>query len=171
MERSAALAGACDVFYSRGRAVSWFLQAVRPLRAKPHAVLERFAARMAAQGVKREDPVLDSHSIESAQLAFLREEYEKKGISELYPALCDIVRFNAAWGRAIAEGESSEIELSYDPDEVLGPEALDLARFAREARTSPDRYTVEPGPSGPRMKKARRDRRGLDKSPYRGRRR
>jgi hypothetical protein len=170
MERAEALAGACEVFYSRGRAVSWFLQAARPLKAKPHAILERFASWMAAQGVKRQDATLDSHSIESAQLAFLREEYERRGISDLYPALCDIVRFNAAWGRAIAEGESSQIELSYDPDDVLGPEALDLARFAREARPSPEAYTVDPGPSGPRMKKSRRDRHGVGNGPYRGRR-
>jgi len=160
MERAAALAGACDVFYSRGRAVSWFLQASRPLKAKPHALLERFAAWMASRGLRRDDPGLDAKSIEGAQLAFLREEYDRRGMPDIYPALCDIVHFNAAWGRAIAEGESSEIELSYDPDEVLGPGALDLARFAQEARKSPGRYAVEPGPDGPRLKRAHRDRRG-----------
>jgi hypothetical protein len=168
MARAAALAGACEVFYSRGRAVSWFLQAARPLKARPHALLERFAAWMSAHGLKREDPGLDARSIEEAQLAFLGEEYGKKGLSGPLDALRDIVRFNAAWGRAIAEGQSSEIELSYDPDEVLGPEALDLPSFAREARKSPGRYTVEPGPGGPRLKKARRDRRGPERSLRRG---
>ena len=56
---------------------------------------------------------------------------------------------------ALAEGETSRIRLSYDPDEVLGPEALDLAAFARGARRRPGSWIVRPGRGGPALERDR----------------
>jgi hypothetical protein len=152
MEKAAGLAAACDLLYCRGRAVSWFLQALRPLKARPSAFLGRFAAFV--HGRADLGAAASPLAIEEAQLAFLDAEYRAKGLALLLPALCDIVRFNGAWGRALAEGEATELELSYDPDEVLGPAALDLAAFVRAARPRRGSYVVEPGPEGPRLRKA-----------------
>jgi len=188
--RAARLARACDLFYSRGRAVSWFLQALRPLRARPSAFLERFGAYLgeaAAEGrssvpepgagapmsgvtgvtgvtgpagpkvparAAAEGP-LSQRGIEELQLAFLEAEYGAKGLESLLPALRDIVTFNGAWGRALAEGETSRIRLSYDPGEVLGPDALDLASFARTARPRPGSWLVKPGRGGPVLERDR----------------
>ena len=71
------------------------------------------------------------------------------------PALRDIVTFNGAWGRAVAEGETSRFILSYDPDGVLGPQALDLAAFVRSARSRPAAYVLRPGPGGPVLSRGR----------------
>ncbi len=151
------LARACDLFYSRGRAVSWFLQALKPLKARPSAFLARFAAThggvatiAGAATIGGEAPG-DSRAIESAQRAFLETEYRARGLEALLPALMDIVGFNAAWGRALAEGEATRLELNYDPDEVLGPSALDLGAFARSARPRRGSWLVEPSPKGPRL--------------------
>jgi len=188
--RAARLARACDLFYSRGRAVSWFLQALRPLRARPSAFLERFGAYLgeaAAEGrssvpepgagapmsgvtgvtgvtgpagpkvparAAAEGP-LSQRGIEELQLAFLEAEYGAKGLESLLPALRDIVTFNGAWGRALAEGETSRIRLSYDPGEVLGPDALDLVSFARTARPRPGSWLVKPGRGGPVLERDR----------------
>jgi radical SAM superfamily enzyme YgiQ (UPF0313 family) len=154
LARAARLARACDLFYSRGRAVSWFLQALRPLGAKPSAFLGRFGAFLEASAPRgAEGPAVDGHlsrrDIESLQLAFLEAEYHAKGLDDLVPALRDIVVFNGAWGRALAEGETSGIRLSYEPDDVLGPAALDLASFARAARRRPGSWVVRPGRDGP----------------------
>jgi len=153
MKRAAGLARACDIFYSRGRSVAWFLQACRPLKMKPHALLERFASWLETKHI---DSSCASRAIENLQLEFLDSEYRAAGLNIILPALHDIVRFNGAWGRALAEGESAVLELVYDPDEVLGPEALDLAAFARGARRRPGRYRLEPGPEGPTLKAERR---------------
>lgn len=158
LSQAGRLARACDFFYSRGRAVSWLLQALRPLKARPSAFLGRFADWALAGGLSL-DAGLEaggpsSRDIEAAQRAFLGAEYGAKGLSGLLPALMDIVGFNAAWGRALAEGEASELRLSYDPDEVLGPGALDLAGFARSARPRPGLWTVEATARGPRLARA-----------------
>jgi radical SAM superfamily enzyme YgiQ (UPF0313 family) len=162
--RAARLARACDLFYSRGRAVSWFLQALRPLGARPSAFLGRFGAFLeeaaaepgtAAPGAAAGNGQRSQRDIEGLQLAFLEAEYRAKGLGNLLPALCDIVSFNGAWGRALAEGEASGLRLSYDPDEVLGPEALDLASFARTARRRPASWIVRPGRGGPVLERDR----------------
>ena len=64
LARAALLARACDVFYSRGRAVSWFLQALRPLGARPAAFLGRFGAFLgeAAAAGRRALPTATSRS-------------------------------------------------------------------------------------------------------------
>lgn len=150
LEKAGALALACDNFYSRGRAVAWFLQALRPLKARPSAFLARFAE--SGLGFKGGD----SRQIEGAQRAFLEAEYRAKGLGALLPALMDIVGFNAAWGRALAEGEATALDLSYEPDEVLGPGALDLRAFVAGARPRPGAWRVEAGARGPRLVRAGR---------------
>jgi hypothetical protein len=159
MAKARRLASACDLFYSRGRAVSWFLQAVKPLKMRPAAFLGRFASAAEEDGLFGRDlasPLIASSRIEVVQLAFLESEYRAKGLDSLVPALRDIVTFNGAWGRAMAEGESSELALSYDPDEVLGADALDLAAFARTARPRPGRYLLAAGPEGPELQPVRK---------------
>lgn len=166
LRMAAALAGACDLFYSRGRAVSWFLQALRPLRLRPSAFFERFVEWL--RGGLSFGAELSHRSIEGMQLAFLEERYRAAGLAELLPALGDIIRFNGAWGRAIADGESEDIELSYDPDDVLGPAAMDLRAFARSARPRPSLVSIAPSPVGEAPILRARPRKG---SPGPGRRR
>ncbi|MGO8693541.1 MAG: B12-binding domain-containing radical SAM protein [Rectinemataceae bacterium] len=166
LQRAAALAEACDVFYSRGRAMSWFLQVLRPLKLRPSAFIERFAEWLRApvdadragadaragipggSGGALGGVSLPHRLVEGLQLGFLEASYRSAGLAELLPALRDIVRFNGAWGRAIAEGESENLELSYDPDEVLGPAAMDLAAFVRSGKRRRSAIRVVPSPGG-----------------------
>ncbi len=156
MARAGRLAAACDLFYSRGRAVAWFLQALKPLKARPSVFLARFGESLVATpGGASAAAGLSGTDIEGLQLAFLEGEYRARGAERLLPALRDIVRFNGAWGRALAEGARSELDLAYDPDEVLGPAALDLAAFVRAARPRATRIAVTPGPGGPKVERRR----------------
>ena len=150
LARATELAAACDLFYSRGRAMSWFLQALRPLKLRPSVFVERFARWLAVsgQGGAARGEELPRRRIEALQLGFLEESYRSAGLAELFAALRDIVLFNGAWGRALAEGESEDVVLSYDPDEVLGPAALDLGAFVRSAKPRRSRLRVAPAPQG-----------------------
>jgi hypothetical protein len=133
MAKARRLASACDLFYSRGRAVSWFLQAVKPLKMRPAAFLGRFASAAEEDGLFGRDlasPLIASSRIEVVQLAFLESEYRAKGLDSLVPALRDIVTFNGAWGRATA--------------------------FARTARPRPGRYLLAAGPEGPELQPVRK---------------
>jgi radical SAM superfamily enzyme YgiQ (UPF0313 family) len=141
MARAASLAAACDRFYGAGRAVGWFRAALRPLRARPSVFLRDFASWL-SDNVDRGSS--DSRSIEAEQLGFLDETYAAAGLDALLPALRDLLRLHGAWGRALAEGEESFLDLSYDPEEVLGSAVSGLAAFVRSATPLRARWRVLP---------------------------
>jgi hypothetical protein len=137
LDRAARLSQAADLFYNQGRAVGWFNQVLFPLGLKPSAFLDGFSQRSV------------SAPIEEMQLAYLEEWYRKAKKEALLPALRDLVRFHGAWGRALAEGVSTDINFTYHPDDVLGEDALDLAAFAASAKPHPVKARVRPGKEGP----------------------
>jgi radical SAM superfamily enzyme YgiQ (UPF0313 family) len=142
------LAAANDLFYNRGRAVPWFNQVLHPLSEKPSFFLEGFSAFMGKR--KRPDPA-DPVGIERLQLEYLDERYESAGLEFLLPAVWDVVRFNGAYARALAEGMETTIDFNYDPNEVLSPDAVDLDAFASLADIRPGRYRVVCGADGPEL--------------------
>jgi radical SAM superfamily enzyme YgiQ (UPF0313 family) len=162
LDRAERLSVAADIFYNRGRAVAWFNQVLRPLRIKPSAFLEGFAAfressegrcLSAYSGDGREGAAA-SLAIEKAQLAYLETRYRRMGKEALVPAVRDLVRFHGAWGRALAEGCAADIPLSYHPDGILGPAALDLEAFVASVKTRPVLVRVKPGKNGPEVSAA-----------------
>jgi radical SAM superfamily enzyme YgiQ (UPF0313 family) len=143
LAKAGELSQAVDLFYNRGRAVAWFNQVLRPLRIKPAAFLEDFAAHTKTAGT--------ISSIEDMQLAFLEERYRRAKKESLLPAVRDLVRFHGAWGRALAEGTCTDINFTYHPDDVLGADALDLETFAAQVKPHPVKARVHPGKRGPEM--------------------
>ena len=149
MASAASLAAACDRFYSAGRAVGWFRAALAPLRSRPSAFLRGYwswLSRRAGGDARRDGtPTRDAHlTIEAEQLAFLDEAYTASGLGALSTVLRDLVRLHGAWGRALAEGESSLLGLSYDPEELLGAAATGLRAFVRAAALRKKAWRVVP---------------------------
>lgn len=140
---AARLASACDRFYSMGRAVGWFSAVLKSLRRRPSELLESYAAWS-----ERRSPGAGSDesqaAIEAEQLGFLEESFKKSGLAEQWPACGDLLRLHGAYSRALAEGEETELELHYDPEEVLAAPELGLASFARSASRSSGRWSVVP---------------------------
>jgi radical SAM superfamily enzyme YgiQ (UPF0313 family) len=155
---AAELAAAADRFYSGGRAIGWFDAARRPLRAGPAAILGEYAAWRRARGAaaSAQGAAAAAREIEAEQLGFLVEAYGRAGLAALVPALRDLVSLHGAWGRALAEGEETRLELSYDPEEVLGAAATGLAAFARGAEKRKGSWLVVPDEvEGARIEPAR----------------
>ena len=148
LSKAGELAAANDLFYNKGRAVPWFNQMLHPLSEKPSFFLEGFSAFMKARN--RPDPK-DPVGIERLQLEYLDERYESAGLEFLLPAVWDVVRFNGAYARAMAEGMETTIDFNYDPNQVLSPEAADLDAFASLADMRPGRYKVVCGADGPEI--------------------
>lgn len=148
LSKAESLAAANDLFYNRGRAVPWFNQTLHPLSEKPSFFLEGFASFMKSR--RQPDP-RDPVGIERLQLEYLDERYESAGIEYLLPAVWDVVRFNGAYGRALAEGIATTIDFNYNPNEILSPDAADLETFASLADMKPGRYRVVCGEDGPEL--------------------
>jgi radical SAM superfamily enzyme YgiQ (UPF0313 family) len=154
LEEAAFLAAACDRFYTAGRAVGWFKAALSPLRARPSAFLRGYGewrrtagrgAPPARAGEAREAvPAGEgSRAIEAEQLGYLGHAYSAARHERLLPALRDLVRLHGAWARALAEGEETELDLTYEPEEALGS-ALSLEAFVKAAEPAPSRVRVVP---------------------------
>lgn len=147
------LAFACNVFYSAGRAVTWFLSLLHPLKIRPSQFLADFAEWQRCNNCARNtgfDPCTQPHiEIERMQLSFLQFKYDEKRLSYAVPAVRDVVRLNGALSRACGEGEETVLEVSYDPEAIFSGEAMDILAFADEACMENFKVRVFVGPDGP----------------------
>ena len=72
------------------------------------------------------------HDIEKMQLVFLQQKFEEKKKSGMFTACSDIVCMNGALSRLVSDGTESVMETDYDPEEIFGPEAMDLEAFVND---------------------------------------
>ena len=124
---------ACQTFYTCGRAVPWFLSILKPLRIYSSRFFADFAEWQRCNNCDYKSgftPEKEAHkSIEKMQLLFLDEKYEEKNCHQLIPLVHDIVALNGAMSRVAGENEESSIVTSYNPDDLLSEEALNLVSF------------------------------------------
>lgn len=150
LARAEALSRACDIFYTQGRAVTWFLSALAPLKQRPSRFLTDFDRFLQERKMFAGEGVVITHQeAEGLQLAFLDQAYHQKKLAHLLPALHDIVRFNGALTRALAEGEESTLDLSYHGEDLLGPESMDVVWFTDNACMEHCTVRVFPTADGP----------------------
>lgn len=143
---------ACQVFYSWGRAVTWFLAVLKPLRMSADKFFRDFA-----EWQKLNSCGLDSSwnidkashkEIEKMQLSFLKFKYEEKQKSELFEVVSNVVRLNGALSRCYGEGEESTVDLSYNPDELLGGGAMEIQSFFDNSFMEKSRVKIYMGQDG-----------------------
>ena len=127
------LAFSCRTFYTSGRAVPWFLSVLKPLRIYASRFFADFAEWQRCNNCDYRSgfvPEAVPHKeIEKMQMLFLEQKYEEKGQHSLIMLVKDIVALNGAMSRVAGEGEESTIVTSYNPDDLLSEEAVDLASF------------------------------------------
>lgn len=127
------LAFAASSFYSYGRAVTWFLAVLAPLKMTPSKFFQDFAEWQKINNCALSsgwNPAEAKHAeIEKMQLAFLKFKYEEKNKPQLFEVVSNVVRLNGAFSRCFGEGEESRVELSYNPDELLSGAAMNIQSF------------------------------------------
>lgn len=128
------LAFAVEVFYSQGRAVPWFNSVLKPLKIPASKFFSDFAEWLCCNncGFDAREKVqsLAHKEIEKMQLLFLEEKYEEKKLEHLFPVVRDEVCINGAFSRLEGEGEECTLDLSFNPDDLLSPSALDIVAFS-----------------------------------------
>jgi radical SAM superfamily enzyme YgiQ (UPF0313 family) len=158
--RAETLSRGTEIFYNRGRAVAWFNQVLYPLGLRPSAFLDEFTAWLREKGIPFDDgsdtvvsntAISNTVEIEKLQLAFLERQYAGVKKEKLLAAIRDIVRYHGAWGRALAEGLSTDISFNYEPEAVLCGDAMDIENFAATVKPRPTRARLAPGPEGPEL--------------------
>lgn len=143
---------ACQVFYTFGRAVTWFLAVLKPLKMTSDKFFKDFAEwqNHSSCGLDSKWSVdKSSHrEIEKMQLEFLKFKYAEKNKDELFEVVSNVVRLNGALSRLYGEGEESVLELSYNLDELLGGGAMDIQSFFDNSFMENSRVKVFFGENG-----------------------
>jgi len=102
MAAAAELATACDIFYTRGKAVAWFNAIVAARGLKPSALLQKFSHWLInhrGEGTKESD--LSDDDIWDMQTLFLRETFNNKKTTRFLPLVLDIVSYHHQYAVAL----------------------------------------------------------------------
>ena len=146
------LAFAAEIFYSCGRAVPWFNSVLKTLKISPSNFFSDFAEWQICNncGFKSHEKVaaLSHKEIEKMQLLFLEEKYDEKNLRHVFPAVRDVVLLNGAFSRLAGEGEECSLELSFNPDDLLSPAAMDLPAFCENICMEKCRVKIFAGDEG-----------------------
>ena len=147
------VAFACRTFYSSGRAVPWFLSVLKPLRIYASRFFADFAEWQRCNNCGYKSgfvPEAEKHiALEKMQLLFLEVKYEEKHCQQLFPIVRDIVCLNGAMSRVAGEGEETELVTSYNPDDLLSEETMNLTAFCENVCMEECRLRVFAGEDGP----------------------
>ena len=156
LDFSRSMAFACRTFYTAGRAVPWFNQIVSALKIVPSTLFadadEWQQCNNCSYYTEFVPEDVEHKEIERMQLAFLREKFEEKHKGHLWAAAEDLIKLNGAFSRVVEEAETCTLELSYSPDDLLSPDAGDLARFCDTVTEEPCTVKVFEGRGGPDYK-------------------
>jgi hypothetical protein len=102
MQRAHGLATACDIFYTRGRAVAWFNGMLDALGRRPAEFLQGFAEWLQAEkgaGIREAD--LTDHQIWGLQRTFLTVTFSPKKLKRFLPMLLDLVDYHYHYATAL----------------------------------------------------------------------
>lgn len=94
------LAAACDVFYSRGKAVAWFNAVARAVKLSPSAFLEAFSTQLGDRGAGGEKEIPEEE-IWALQRQFLQDVFVKRKKQKLLPLALDLVDYHHHYARAL----------------------------------------------------------------------
>ncbi len=134
------IAVACSLFYSRGRAVSWFLAILKLLKTKPADFFNDFSHYLKAS--LRTIDKLSLDEVASLQIAFCQKAFHNVSPEDKKTPLFieDLIGFNLAYSKALIEGQSSKIVLSYQAEIFESIECNNIQ--ACVSRYKPSRYQV-----------------------------
>jgi len=117
MRRAGKLAAACDILYSRGKAVSWFMSTLHPLGMKPSRFLEGFYTYAEKKGTTLEEAGgLSDEGILELQCGFITELFAEKKLKKLLPVALDLIIYNYHYAAALmAVPPKTEDKIPADP--------------------------------------------------------
>ncbi|MDA8412839.1 MAG: radical SAM protein [Desulfobacteraceae bacterium] len=102
MQEARKLALACDIFYTRGRAVAWFNGVLDALGQRPAEFLQRFAAWLESEkGAVISEADLGDDQIWHLQRAFLSGAFSPKRVRRFLPVVLDLVDYHYHYAVAL----------------------------------------------------------------------
>jgi radical SAM superfamily enzyme YgiQ (UPF0313 family) len=100
LEEARLLAAACDIFYSRGKAVAWFNAIISALKLSPCAFLAAFSRFLGTRGAGGEQEVAEE-DIWGLQRNFLSEIFRERKKDKLLPLALDLAQYHHLYACAL----------------------------------------------------------------------
>jgi hypothetical protein len=107
MAESAGLAAACDIFYTRGKAVAWFNAVCAVLGMTPSELLRQFSIWLSKNrgGITTESDCSDEE-IMALQLGFLTQLFSANKVRRFLPLVRDLVHYHQLYAEVLLAPES-----------------------------------------------------------------
>lgn len=152
------LAGACDLFYSRGKSVAWFNGVCRALSLAPTVLLEEFADWMSHEAPGQGEEELTDDAIWQHQRRFIQTLFTSRNRKKLLLIALDLVDYHHHYAAALlaphpelpTDRDLSRMNLTdtpfvmarstrlarfnYEVTDILEVGEVDLAEFVRRFR-------------------------------------
>lgn len=102
LARARRLAAACDIFYTRGRAVAWFNSVLDVLKLSASVFLGHFADWLDTQGLADiQEKELEDAAIKELQQAFLKRQFSPARLARYLPLVSDLVEYHYRYAVAL----------------------------------------------------------------------
>ncbi|MCQ2611374.1 MAG: radical SAM protein [Treponema sp.] len=121
---------ACNFFYNDGRAVPWFMSVCHLLKMQPSQLINEFSL-WSKKNNKKPDCNIGFEKIQETQFAFLQNLLAQRSLTQYWPAVQSIIALNGAFSQITDGAKSVTVNLSYDPEELASPMALDIKQYAK----------------------------------------
>jgi radical SAM superfamily enzyme YgiQ (UPF0313 family) len=100
LEEAGRLGAACDIFYSRGKAVAWFNAVIHALKLTPSAFLSAFSRFLGSRGGRGEQEIAE-REIWGLQREFLNLIFQERKKTRLLPLALDLADYHHHYACAL----------------------------------------------------------------------
>jgi hypothetical protein len=119
MQKARQIALACDVFFTRGKAVAWFNGVLAVLGLKPSDFLHRFGEMLAIRnGADFNESRLDDRDVWNLQREFLTQIFNTKRLKRFHSLVLDMVDYHYHYAAALL-APKTEASLSFKLDKKI----------------------------------------------------
>ncbi len=106
------LAKACDIFFTRGKAVAWFNAVVETLQLKPSLFMKLFGDWLAVgSGASISESDLSDNDIWEMQRTFLKLQFSPKSLKRFLPIVLDLVDYHHHYAAALLAPQQKNIKV------------------------------------------------------------
>lgn len=134
------LAGACDIFFTRGKAVAWFNAVTRAVNMKPAMFLKAFAEWLDnGKGPEISESDLSDNDIREMQRTFLRQLLKAKDLKCFLPVVLDLVDYHHHYAVALLAPQPRKIKVQKSAAGILNS----IFRLAPSTQLADFHYEIQ----------------------------
>jgi len=120
MANAGEMARACDIFFTRGKAVAWFNAVTKAVNLKPAMFLKSFAEWLGTgKGREFSESDLSDNDIREMQRTFLRQLLKTKNLKRFLPVVLDLVDYHHHYAVALLAPQPRKIKIQQSATGIL----------------------------------------------------